>query len=172
MKPLLAVLSLVPLALAVGFLSTQLTTSVLLWGSVAIAIFLISFIRIEFGLYILIFSMLLSPEIIVGQTQGASLGRGVTLRFEDFLLVLIGLSWFARTAVIKELGLFRKTPLNRPIAYYIMHRWLQSFAYRSGIGWLVFILSGFIALAIALLTVSYQAVKAAIANPVESLRYE
>jgi putative ABC transport system permease protein len=59
-----------------------------------------------------------------------------------------------------------------PIAYYIMHRWLQSFAYRSGIGWLVFILSGFIALAIALLTVSFQAVKAAVANPVESLRYE
>jgi putative ABC transport system permease protein len=59
-----------------------------------------------------------------------------------------------------------------PIAYYIMHRWLQSFAYRSGIGWLVFILSGFIALAIALLTVSFQSIKAATVNPVDSLRYE
>jgi putative ABC transport system permease protein len=59
-----------------------------------------------------------------------------------------------------------------PIAYYIMHRWLQSFAYRSDIGLLVFILSGFIAMVIALLTVSFQTIKAAIANPVVSLRYE
>ena len=120
MKNALSVLLLVLLALIIGFLSTQLTSSVLLWGGVAIAIFLISFVKIEFGLYILIFSMLLSPEIIVGQTEGASLGRGVTLRFEDFLLVLIGLSWFARTAVIKELGLFRKTPLNKAILLYVV----------------------------------------------------
>jgi putative ABC transport system permease protein len=59
-----------------------------------------------------------------------------------------------------------------PIAYFTMHRWLQSFAYRSGIGWLVFIFSGFFALIVALLTVSFQAVKAATANPVDSLRYE
>ena len=59
-----------------------------------------------------------------------------------------------------------------PIAYFIMLRWLQSFAYRSDIGLLVFILSGFIAMVIALLTVSFQAIKAAIANPVDSLRYE
>ena len=120
MKPLAAALLLIPLALGVGFLSTQLTSSALLWGGVAIAIFAISFVRIEFGLYILIFSMLLSPEIIIGETRGGSLGRGVTLRFEDFLLVIIGLSWFARTAVIKELGLFRKTPLNKAILLYII----------------------------------------------------
>jgi len=59
-----------------------------------------------------------------------------------------------------------------PIAYYTMHRWLQSFAYRSDIGLLVFILSGFIAVVIALLTVGFQAIKAAVANPVDSLRYE
>ena len=59
-----------------------------------------------------------------------------------------------------------------PIAYYTMHRWLQSFAYRSDMGLLVFILSGFIAMVIALLTVSIQAIKAAVANPVDSLRYE
>ena len=64
--------------------------------------------------------MLLSPEIIAGETQGASLGRGVTLRFEDFLLVVIGISWFARNAVLKELGLFKKTPLNRAILYYVI----------------------------------------------------
>jgi putative ABC transport system permease protein len=59
-----------------------------------------------------------------------------------------------------------------PIAYYTMHRWLQSFAYRSDIGLFVFILSGFIAMFIALLTVSFQAIKAALTNPVDSLRYE
>jgi len=119
-KTSLSLLLLVLLALIVGFLSTQLTSSVLLWSGVATAIFLVSFVKIEFGLYILIFSMLLSPEIIVGETRGASLGRGVSLRFEDFLLVLIGLSWFARTAVIKELGLFRRTPLNKAILLYIV----------------------------------------------------
>jgi hypothetical protein len=64
--------------------------------------------------------MLLSPEIIIGETAGASLGRGVTLRFEDFLLVVIGSSWFAQNAVNKELGLFLKTPLNKPILFYIL----------------------------------------------------
>ena len=59
-----------------------------------------------------------------------------------------------------------------PIAYYIMYRWLRSFAYRSDIGWMVFILSGLIALIIALLTIGFQSIKAATANPVESLRYE
>ena len=59
-----------------------------------------------------------------------------------------------------------------PIAYYTMHRWLQSFVYRSDMGLLVFLLSGLIALFIAFLTVSFQAIKAAVANPIDSLRYE
>jgi putative ABC transport system permease protein len=53
-----------------------------------------------------------------------------------------------------------------------MNKWLQDFAYRIDIGLWVFILSGGIALVIALATVSFQAIKAAIANPIESLRYE
>ena len=53
-----------------------------------------------------------------------------------------------------------------------MNRWLQDFAYRVDIGWGVFALVGGAALLIALLTVSFQAVKAALANPVEALRYE
>jgi putative ABC transport system permease protein len=53
-----------------------------------------------------------------------------------------------------------------------MNKWLQDFAYRIDISWWVFVLSGGIALLIALVTVSYQAIKAATANPVESLRYE
>jgi len=59
-----------------------------------------------------------------------------------------------------------------PIAYYAMNNWLEDFAYRTEISLLTFIFAGLIALSIALLTVSYHAVKVAVANPVDSLRYE
>ncbi|MGH7456126.1 MAG: ABC transporter permease, partial [bacterium] len=59
-----------------------------------------------------------------------------------------------------------------PIAYFAINRWLQNFAYRIDINWWVFALSGGLALLIALLTESTQAIKAALANPVDSLRYE
>jgi O-antigen ligase len=84
-----------------------------------LVVFVLTFVSTEIALYILIFSMLLSPEFIVGATEGASLGRGVTLRFDDFLLVIIGFSWLAKMAVNKDLGLFLKTPLNKPIAFYL-----------------------------------------------------
>jgi putative ABC transport system permease protein len=59
-----------------------------------------------------------------------------------------------------------------PIAYYFMNKWLEDFAYRINISWWMFALAGGIALAISLITISYQAIRAATANPVESLRYE
>lgn len=59
-----------------------------------------------------------------------------------------------------------------PVAYYFMSKWLEDFAYRIEISWWMFLASGIITLAIALLTVSLQAVKAATANPVNSLKYE
>jgi putative ABC transport system permease protein len=59
-----------------------------------------------------------------------------------------------------------------PIAYFVMNKWLHDFAYRIEISWWVFVLSGGVTLLIVLLTVCYQAIKAAMANPVESLRYE
>ena len=59
-----------------------------------------------------------------------------------------------------------------PAAWFAMSFWLQNFAYRIEIGWWIFILSGTLTLLVALLTVSYQAARAALANPVESLRYE
>jgi O-antigen ligase len=92
----------------------------MIWGTLAFAIFILSFVNIEWGLYILIFSMLLSPEIKIGETAGTSLSRGVTLRFEDLLLVVIGFSWFTKNAVNKELGLILKTSLNKPIFFYIL----------------------------------------------------
>jgi len=59
-----------------------------------------------------------------------------------------------------------------PIAYFSLNRWLHNFAYRIDIGVWLFVISGISTLVIALLTVSYQSVKAAVANPVESLRSE
>ncbi len=107
-------------ALLTGYFITRYSPSTVLLGVLALSIFTVSFINIEWGLYILIFSMLLSPEIIIAETAGSSLGRGVTLRLEDFLLAVIGLSWFARNAVKKELGLFLKTPLNKAILFYVL----------------------------------------------------
>jgi putative ABC transport system permease protein len=59
-----------------------------------------------------------------------------------------------------------------PIAWWLMNKWLQSFTYRIHISWWMFALAGFLTIAIALLTVSFQTIKAAIANPVKSLRTE
>ena len=59
-----------------------------------------------------------------------------------------------------------------PVAWYLVNSWLQNFAYKIAVGWWIFAMTGFITLAIALLTVSYQSIKAALANPVKSLRSE
>jgi len=59
-----------------------------------------------------------------------------------------------------------------PIAWYIMHKWLENFAYKAKLSWWIFALAGILALGIALLTVSWQSWRAATRNPVEALRYE
>ena len=59
-----------------------------------------------------------------------------------------------------------------PIAWWAMNKWLQAFAYRINISWWMFAIAGLMAIFIALFTVSFQAIKAAIANPVKSLRSE
>jgi len=58
------------------------------------------------------------------------------------------------------------------VGYYFINNWLQDFTYRINIGWWMFAIAGIIAIAIALFTISFQAIKAAIANPVKSLRTE
>ena len=96
-----------------------------------------------------------TKEIGIRKVLGADLKNLVTLLSKDFLkLVAI--------AII----------LASPVAYYLMNRWLQDFAYRINISWWIFIVSGIMALLIALITVSFQAIKAAIANPIKSLRTE
>ena len=94
-------------------------------------------------------------EIGVRKVLGASVPGIVQLLSKDFLR-LVAISILIAT----------------PIAWWAMSKWLQSFTYRIAISWWMFALAGIIAVCIALLTVSLQAVKAAIANPVKSLRTE
>lgn len=96
-----------------------------------------------------------TKEIGVRKVLGASVSSILTLLSKDFLR-LVGI------AVL----------IASPLAWYIMQRWLENFAYHINIEWWVFILAGFIATGIALLTMSFQSVKAALMNPVQSLRSE
>ena len=92
-------------------------------------------------------------EIGIRKVLGAGVGTITTLISKDFLkLVLI--------AIV----------IASPVAWWAMSKWLTSFTYHISISWQVFLVSGLLAVAIALVTVSYQAVKAALANPVKSLR--
>ena len=59
-----------------------------------------------------------------------------------------------------------------PLSWYMMNKWLEHFAYRTTIGWEVYAIAGFSAFLIAIVTVSFQSVRAALANPVKSLRSE
>lgn len=115
--PLVIVL---PMCVAFGWLLPHLSPTKALAFISAIIMFLICLFSTQTALYIIIFSMLLGPEFVVGSTSGASLGRGVTLRVNDFVLVVMGFSWLAKMAINKQLGLFRHTPLNGPIAAYTM----------------------------------------------------
>ena len=109
------------LTLIAALLMAKAPTMIAVTIIISLIIGALTFINTEFALYILIAAMLLGPQFgIEGAAGEFSRGRGVTLRADDFLLVIIGLSWFLKTAVNKDLGLFLKTPLNRPIAYYFL----------------------------------------------------
>jgi len=111
----------VAITLGGGLLITKASTGVAFAVVGAVVIGIVSFINTEIALYILIASMLLGPQFIVGEpTELAGRGRPFTMRMDDILLVIIGLSWFLRTAIKKELGLFIRTPLNGPITYYFV----------------------------------------------------
>jgi O-antigen ligase len=89
----------------------------------ALVISLICFLYPQIAFYILIFSMLFSPEIMVGQTAA----REITFRFDDFLLGIIVFTWLVRAAVYKELAVFRSTPLHTPIGLFMAVSLLTTF---------------------------------------------
>jgi O-antigen ligase/polysaccharide polymerase Wzy-like membrane protein len=88
---------------------------------VGVALLLMAFVSTRLSLYLLVFSMLLSPEFLVGGLTGGggAAGRGITLRFDDILLVVIGFVWIAKMAILKGGAPFQRTPLNGPIMFYI-----------------------------------------------------
>lgn len=79
-------------------------------------IFFIAFFKPDVAIIILIFSMLLSPEVGLGGVTG----RSIVLRFDDFFIFMLFFGWLARMAINKELGLLRITPINQPILAYIL----------------------------------------------------
>src|SRR5947208_619899 len=84
----------------------------------ALLLFALAFVRTDFGIYVVIFWWLRRPKSGNKRT-GVGAGRGITFRTEDFVLLVIGLSWLAKTAVNKELNLIARTPLNWPILLYV-----------------------------------------------------
>jgi putative ABC transport system permease protein len=94
-------------------------------------------------------------EIGIRKVLGASVSGIIGLLSRDFLLLVL----------IAALIAF-------PLSWWAMHRWLEDYAYRISIGWEVFALAGILAVGIALLSVGLQALRSALANPVNSLRAE
>ena len=94
-------------------------------------------------------------EIGIRKVLGASPG-GITVMLSKEFLKLIGIA----------------SLIAFPVTWYAMNKWLQDFAYRINIEWWVFVLAGFIALLVAAITISFQSIKASLANPVKSLRSE
>jgi putative ABC transport system permease protein len=96
-----------------------------------------------------------TKEIGVRKVLGASVSNIVLLLSKDFVKLVV-------------IAIF----IAGPVAWYVLHNWLQSFAYRTDISWWIFALAGLSAIIVALVTISFQAVKAAASNPVKSLRSE
>jgi ABC-type antimicrobial peptide transport system permease subunit len=96
-----------------------------------------------------------TKEIGIRKVLGASVAGITGLLSKDFL----------RLVFISAVVAF-------PLSWWFMHKWLQNYAYRVSISWWVFVIAGFLALLIALITISFQSIRAAIANPVKSLRTE
>ncbi len=94
-------------------------------------------------------------EVGIRKVLGATAGNIVYLFSKEFI-TLIAIAFTVAT----------------PIAWYFMHQWLQDYVYRISISWWVFLTGGLVAIIIALITISFQAIKAAMANPVKSLRTE
>ncbi|MEX6685952.1 ABC transporter permease [Danxiaibacter flavus] len=96
-----------------------------------------------------------TKEIGIRKVMGASVSNIAALLSKDFIVLVV-------IAIV----------IASPLAWWGMHNWLDDFAYRIEIGWWIFLLAAIVSIVIALATVSFQAIKAAVANPVKSLRTE
>jgi len=137
------------------------------------------------------FNKLYSSEIRLGKALNIFAAIAIALA----CLGLLGLSSYSAKQRIKEIGIrkvlgasvsniaallsidfvklvFIAIIISSPIAWWVMTKWLQGFAYKISINWWIFVLSGFVAVSIAIITVGFQAIKAAIMNPVKNLRAE
>ncbi|MCX5829548.1 MAG: hypothetical protein NTV58_16365 [Deltaproteobacteria bacterium] len=121
-QQLFVVFAIILLTLVGAILISHATMGIAVFVIIGLIVAVFTFINTEFALYALIIAMLLGPQIGLGGLEGtgARSERGITLRVDDFLLVIIGLTWFFKTAVEKELGLMLKTPLNGPIGIYVL----------------------------------------------------
>jgi O-antigen ligase len=113
--PIISILAVVILGVLLGQVISGFSYKISLILVLGVAIFLVTLISIDAGLFILILSMLLSPEIMLGRVPG----RDVVVRIDDLLLAIITFAWLAKTAIYKKLALFIKTPLNKIISLYI-----------------------------------------------------
>ncbi|MCE5250152.1 O-antigen ligase family protein [bacterium] len=104
------------LCLMIAFALSGQHMNLIIGAVVGIGLFIFGFLSPIIALYLLILSMLLSPEF---GTRDIS-GKGFTIRFEDFLLVIMGFTWLAKSAVKKDIGLAVKTRLNLPILFYLL----------------------------------------------------
>ena len=118
-KGLLVIVALA-LAGALGALIVFNEPTVILPIFFGLLLLVVAFLSTAASLYILVFSMLLSPEFLAGELGGGvTLGRGITLRFDDILLMVIGFGWLAKRAFFKGGATVTRTPMNGPIMFYI-----------------------------------------------------
>jgi hypothetical protein len=114
------------LAAAGGLFIAQAGPGLSLGAGLLVALLFVSFLHTELALHIILLSMLLSPEIVVGGVAGISIGKPdmkgdvLVVRIEDLILTTVCLAWLARAAIFKDVGLVRKTPLNAPILAYTL----------------------------------------------------